>query len=154
MARTAPEAKGSMTPTELENLKQKPDFRKRNPHLFCKPVMDDDDAHQIAKPGKPRLRQKTKGPNKLEAEWGKRLGSGGVDCVRHNAIAFRLANGVVYWPDWTGRVVGMPCAWEVKGFMRDDAAVKLKVAASLYPEVRWFLVWKEGKEWKEQEVLP
>jgi hypothetical protein len=116
--------------------------------------MDEDDAHKIAAPGKPRLRQKTKGPNKLEAEWGERLQHSGIEYRRHSDIAFRLANGVVYWPDWTGYTEGQPCAWEVKGFMRDDAAVKLKVAASLYPEVRWFLVWKEKGEWKQQEVLP
>jgi len=45
-------------------------------------------------------------------------------------------------------------AYEVKGFMRDDAAVKLKVAASLYPWIKFHLVTRKKGEWIIQEVLP
>ena len=42
--------------------------------------------------------------------------------------------------------------------MRDDAAVKLKVAAALYPQFIFFLVTKRAKklggDWDVQEVLP
>lgn len=40
---------------------------------------------------------------------------------------------------------------EVKGFMRDDAAVKLKVAAAIYP-FRFFIVRKKGGGWEETEI--
>lgn len=37
---------------------------------------------------------------------------------------------------------------EVKGFMRDDARVKFKVAAALYPWFEWVLVVRDGKGWE------
>ncbi len=60
--------------------------------------------------------------------------------VLTQAITLKIANGVRYTPDFvevrysTGLI-----AYEVKGFMRDDAAVKIKVAASLYPWISFFL---------------
>jgi hypothetical protein len=42
--------------------------------------------------------------------------------------------------------------YEVKGFMRDDAAVKLKVAASMYPCFRWVLVQRDRRRWRCIEV--
>jgi hypothetical protein len=47
-----------------------------------------------------------------------------------------------------------PTAWEVKGPRSwDDALVKIKVAATAYPEVKWLLVWKHNGRWEHQEVL-
>lgn len=36
---------------------------------------------------------------------------------------------------------------EVKGFLEDDANVKFKVAASMYPEYRWLMVTYKKKQW-------
>jgi len=41
---------------------------------------------------------------------------------------------------------------ETKGFMRDDAAVKLKVAADKFPEFLFVLVKKIKKQW-DYEVI-
>jgi hypothetical protein len=41
---------------------------------------------------------------------------------------------------------------ETKGFMRDDAAVKLKVAASMYPAFGWLLVTRDKWGWEVREV--
>jgi len=45
-------------------------------------------------------------------------------------------------------------AHEVKGFMRDDALVKLKVAARMYRFINFFLVKKTKTEWKIESVKP
>ena len=37
--------------------------------------------------------------------------------------------------------------YEVKGFMRDDAAVKIKVAAEMFPWFDWVLVYLQKGEW-------
>ena len=37
--------------------------------------------------------------------------------------------------------------YEVKGFMRDDAAVKIKVAAEMFPWFDWVLVYLQQGEW-------
>lgn len=103
-----------------------------------------------------RLRQSSAPKmNKLEQEFYEALRNSEMLCVNVQSISFVLGNGVKYTPDF--------CAWnkdgtmrcfEVKGFMRDDAAVKLKVAATMFPMIKWNLVWKVGPNWREQGILP
>lgn len=114
-----------------------------------------------AVPGGPkkRLRQDTKGPNKTEAAFYAWLEAATSDQVFPHAITFLLANGVRYTPDAIrftkeGRVV----AYEVKGHMRDDAAVKIKVAASRFPKIIFRLATKKRKRdgggWAIEEIFP
>lgn len=116
------------------------------------------------KPAK-RLRQSTKPlMNVLETEFLARLKA--VDAnkvVRIQALRYRLGNGIWYKPDFTcgnwriGDGECGPVAWEVKGPRAFRGGFEnLKVAAAMYPEIRWLLVWKDKEtgEWKEQEVLP
>lgn len=72
------------------------------------------------------------------------------------SITFKLANGVRYTPDFVtySAFTGEFNGYEVKGFMRDDAGVKLKMAAKEYPWFRWILVWKQKGNWKRQVILP
>lgn len=118
----------------------------------------------LAKPSPKRIRQSSKPlMNKLEQEWFDTLAARypNFPRPRAQAVRFKLCNGVHYTPDvfildWPcGDGPNGPTAYEVKGkFAWDDAVVKLKMAAHEWPEVRWILVWKEGKQWKEQVVLP
>ena len=48
---------------------------------------------------------------------------------------------------------GLICMDEVKGYMTDDAAVKIKVAASLYP-FQFRIVRKKGAFWTFTNVGP
>lgn len=110
----------------------------------------------FASEGKKRLRQSSKGPNKTEREYFDRLRQDCCAFVVEQSVTFKLANGVRYTPDAV--VVksfgfGVECH-EVKGFMRDDAAVKLKLAAKLYPFFVWKLAWKENGTWRTQTILP
>lgn len=116
----------------------------------------------VPKPAK-RIRQSSKGLNKLESEqfeWLKKWHPYAV--IRPHALTFVLANGVRYTPDFTSPGVRLesddtllPTAWEVKGkHAWDDAIVKLKVAASVFPEYRWILVSKPDGVWREQVILP
>jgi|ERR1041384_4049024 hypothetical protein len=121
-------------------------------------------APKIFVPATPakRIRQSAKPLNKLEREFEQRLRDRHSGVVMTQAITFRLANGVRYTPDfivfdqWNlgGELAYELTAYEVKGFMRDDANVKLKVAASAFPQICWNLAWKENREWKEQAVIP
>jgi len=40
---------------------------------------------------------------------------------------------------------------EVKGFLREDAQLKLKMAAELFPWFRFYLIQREKAEWKYTE---
>ena len=95
---------------------------------------------------KPRFVPKTEGMNKLEAEYAQLLGllKHGRDILdwRFEPIKLRLAHTTFYTPDFLVIQADGFEFHETKGFMRDDAAVKLKVAAQLYPWFTFVLVQK------------
>lgn len=113
----------------------------------------------LRKDAKPRLRQSSKGPNKTEAAFEQWLRANMRDHHHHpQGLTFRLANGVRYTPDFASfsKSTGYLICHEVKGHMRDDAAVKLKVAAGLYPGVCFRLVTRRGRTcggWDIQQIL-
>lgn len=109
-----------------------------------------------------RIRQRSGSKlNKLEHEF---LGYLEFNMRQHShyaqSLTFLLANGVRFTPDFISisKLTGMMIAHETKGYMRDDAAVKIKVAASVFPLIKWNLVTKLGKRkgggWQIDEVLP
>lgn len=112
--------------------------------------------------GRKRLRQRT-GPklNKTEAAFLEflRVGFPG-DVILQQFPTLPLANGTKYTPDFCRVVVHghrvQLFAYEVKGFMRDDAGVKLKVGAALFPWILFALVWRDGRTgpWNFQEIRP
>jgi len=67
------------------------------------------------------------------------------------AIKLRLANNCYYTPDFmVVRADGVVELHEVKGFWRDDARVKIKVAASQFP-FKFLAVKKiKGGGWDEE----
>lgn len=111
--------------------------------------------------GKPRIRQERL-PNKTEAAFAlhvRRLRPYSNLKVYEQGITLRLANGVKYKPDvftWSGDNEFE--AWEVKGFKREASIVRLKMAASVYPMITFYLVTKRkkqaGGDWQIEKVLP
>src|SRR5688500_12173225 len=83
--------------------------------------------------------------NKLEARFERdvlipRKAAGEIADYKFEAIKVRLASGAYYCPDFAvwfkdGSVEFV----EVKGFMREAAHIRLKVAAELYPHFRFYL---------------
>jgi hypothetical protein len=109
--------------------------------------------------GKARLRQDTKGPNKTEAAFLNWIRARNPDAlVKEQGITLRLANGTKYTPDVFVRAkTGEISLFEVKGFMRDDAAVKIKVAAFSFKFWRFYLVTAQDRSlrsWHTQEIFP
>lgn len=100
------------------------------------------------------------GENKTERRYREHLESlkrSGVilDYSPHDAVTLKLARDTRYTPDFM--VIGDQGViefHEVKGFWRDDARVKIKVAARLFP---WFtfksVSWKK-KEWVVEMFRP
>jgi hypothetical protein len=61
-------------------------------------------------------------------------------------MKFRLADNTFYTPDFmVMRFTGILEAHEVKGYWQDDAKVKIKVAADLYP-IEFLAVHKKAKK--------
>lgn len=136
-----------------------PDDRWSDDHKF------DAETYPVSAPA--IVRQRIKGPNKLERDFGAWLRERSP-IVHEQAVTLLIANGVRYTPDF---VVGLhpfyegcnktPAylrAYETKGFMRDDANVKIKVAASVYPWIEFWLVKRAPKgsvdPWIMQRILP
>jgi hypothetical protein len=141
--------------------------RKLNPHLFAVPeaglkgssVFSNPATVNVVTSGK-RLRQDEKPlMNKLEQSFFNYLKAElcNEPTLRAQAKRYKIANGAWYKPDITANVNGFETAWECKGpkQMKNMARAMLviKVAAAQWPDVRWKLVWKEGSQWKSQEVL-
>lgn len=133
-------------------------FLRLNPQLgSTKPPAVDlsHDPHDV-KASKPTLRQKSRPKlNKTESAFLEILKAEHPGhTVRAQSITLILANGVRYTPDVSLDGVDF---YEVKGFMRDDAAVKLKVAASQFTEYGFHLVKRDKSAvggWRVEEVLP
>jgi hypothetical protein len=92
--------------------------------------------------------------NKTERAWYRRVQQS-HSFVRAQAITLKLGDDCRYTPDISGYdASGQEILWEVKGFMRDDALVKIKTAARMYPEKRFILVKKNKNEWDETPIKP
>jgi hypothetical protein len=88
--------------------------------------------------------------NKTEAEYERALidrqQAGTVLWHQFQSMTLVLAKDTRYTPDFNVMAAdGVLEMHEVKGFMRDDANVKIKVAAELFP-FRFFLVRKRAKK--------
>ena len=70
------------------------------------------------------------------------------------AITLKLADDCRYTPDFFSVEGGLPTFWEVKGFWRDDARVKIKVAARLFLWAHFVAVQRIKGEWKYEEIKP
>lgn len=85
-----------------------------------------------------------------------RLAAGEIKWFKFEGIKLRLADNTFYSGDFAVMAAdGVMEIHEVKGFMLDDGAVKLKVAADQYP-FRFFLIRakakKDGGGWDVREV--
>lgn len=80
--------------------------------------------------------------------------SGEIAMWMYDAISLRLARSTFYHPDFLVMLPdGTLQIHETKGFMRDDAAVKLKTAAAIFPFLSFFLVTKpRGGGWSITEI--
>lgn len=98
--------------------------------------------------------------NKTEAEYASHLSlamkADEIVWYRFEAVTLKLANNTRYTPDFAVELAnGEIEMHEVKGFWRDDARVKIKVAAALFP-FRFIAVVKRtaknGGGW-EREII-
>ena len=108
---------------------------------------------RMARPGQ------TKRPgvmNKLEEAYSWALEAdrraGLLTWYAYEAITLRIAHDCRYTPDFAILLADGTLEFhECKGFFRDDAKVKIKVAASMFP-FKFLLVRKSGQGWEITEV--
>lgn len=88
--------------------------------------------------------------NKTEAEYADmlaaRLVAGEIKWYEFEGVKLRLADNTFYSPDFIVMAAdGVIEIHEVKGFWRDDARVKIKVAAAKHP-FRFYAISKKTKK--------
>ena len=72
--------------------------------------------------------------------------NGSVSWYRFEGVKLRLADNTFYTPDYcVMRSDGTMEMHEVKGFWQDDARVKIKVAADMYP-LKFIAVKRQAKK--------
>lgn len=107
-----------------------------------------------------RARKQPGAMNKSEAAYAQHLETrrlaGEIRSWAYEALKLRLADRTFLTPDFfVWHADGIVECHEVKGFMEDDAAVKLKVAADRWP-FRFYLVRvrakRDGGGWEVQEL--
>jgi hypothetical protein len=91
--------------------------------------------------------------NKLEKAWLRELRRLNPPWIGIQCVTLKLADDCRYTPDFpTIDPNGLIVFYETKGFMRDDAAVKIKVAARLFRWAKFVLVTKEKGQWVQKEI--
>jgi hypothetical protein len=140
------------------------DVIRRNPHVFKvngspspeKPVLPQPEA-MMSQPAESHDVAKL---NKIERAFWDHLNAGNklglYWYVGAQNITLKLADDCRYTPDFVtvsahgGRLI----AYEVKGFWRDDAKVKIKVAARLFPWIQFIVVTRKKGNWSQEAVRP
>jgi hypothetical protein len=107
----------------------------------------------------PRQKTNPTGMNKTEAEYALVLEAqkqaGEILDWGFEVLALKLADGCRYTPDFLVTFPDRMECHETKGFMRDDAAVKLKVVAERFWQVRFVLVKKaKPRGWTHTVIGP
>lgn len=104
-------------------------------------------------------RMKSGKMNKTEAAYAEHLkmkqAAGEILWWRFEGLKFRLADNTFYTPDFAVLCAdGTLEAHEVKGYWQDDAKVKIKIAAEMYP-LRFVAIYarpkKDGGGWRMEE---
>lgn len=71
------------------------------------------------------------------------------------SLTLKLGDDCRYTPDfWTIDANGQLIFWEVKGFWRDDALVKIKTAARMFRWARFIVITKDKTGFNERPVSP
>ena len=94
--------------------------------------------------------------SKAEARYAEILESqrraGQIDAWRHEAVTLTLADGCRYTPDFLVIERGRMTLIEVKGFMREAARLRLRIAVEQYPHFGWFLIWAKRSGFEPQRL--
>lgn len=99
---------------------------------------------------------RVRGMNRTERAWSDVLTiDADVDAWLYESVTLKLGPDCRYTPDFfVVTTAGRFELHEVKGFRREDAMVKLRVAAGMFTWFRFFLVEKRQGQWTRKEIHP
>jgi hypothetical protein len=104
---------------------------------------------------RPRSRPTPGKMNKLESQYADYLqqkkNAGIIRDYRFEAMKFRLADRTFFTPDFMVTYPDVIEFHETKGYFEEDAKIKIKVVAALFPEFSFIAVYWKKKEWVYEE---
>jgi hypothetical protein len=92
--------------------------------------------------------------NKLERRWLAHMRALNMQEIGIQSLTLKIGDDCRYTPDFTAITDGHLVAYETKGFMRDDAQVKIKVAARKFRWIEFVLVTEANHQWIETPIKP
>lgn len=128
-------------------------FRAKNPHIYGDNTERPVDA-ALPQPIVPAISTDEQRLNKTERAWLRILRVQYSTVIHVQDITLKLADDCRYTPDFWFVDGGQIMIHEVKGFFRDDAKVKIKVAARLFLAFNFFVVMKVKGDWQITPVKP
>lgn len=141
-----------MTEKELKRSfpNASPDFIRRNAESL---------VPEVSSICAPAIRMEPTSPeaklNKLEREYLAWLKTLGDRWIGTQCITLQIGFDCRFTPDfWALDERGRLRAIDVKGFQREDALIKIRVAARMYPWVHFVIAKKNRKVWEHTEVKP
>lgn len=92
--------------------------------------------------------------NKTEAAFLAHLRATGWPWVGIQSMTLKLGDDCRYTPDFQTFRENHLVMWEVKGFWRDDARVKIKTAARMFPFLHFMAVSRRGRasDWAIEDI--
>lgn len=110
--------------------------------------------HGETLPARAALISRYAGMNRLEQSYAAALDEQSqIQIWWYESLKFKLADRTFYTPDFLVQTTeGFLELHEVKGFWRDDARVKWKTCAALYPQFRWIAVQRIKGQWQEERL--
>lgn len=139
-----------MTSEEFENLQRKADRKRRKQLPKEKPL---DTVKLPKQPNQNEMLFRTEYLSSL-------LRNGNLVIAEFEGIVFKLYT-VQYKPDWKcRRPNGIMVCYEVKPFYKNTgkphwhpgSRERLKIAASMYPDVEFYGAWREPVEWRTERI--
>lgn len=92
--------------------------------------------------------------NRTERKWLEEMRRRGYENIGVQDVTLKLGADLRYTCDFNAIVNGRWTFYEVKGFMRDDARVKLLATARKHRHLDfWLIEWKKG-QWIETPIKP
>ncbi len=116
-----------------------------------------ENAQERREPNAVNLKLPPREGNKTERAFGEHLHvyliDGKILWYAFEPMRLKLGRGAWYTPDFAVlEDSGQFVCYEVKGFFREAAKVRIKVAKSLYPFLKFIVVRRQKGEWTYEEV--
>lgn len=138
-------------PLSADTLKRNPQWINAEPDTVYERKIEQIAGNRVRQSGAPRL-------NKLELSVSFYLAAIYPGCKIHSqSFRVEIANGSWFKVDhmifWKNKWMAFECKGPKEGKNVARGILALKVTAGMYPEIEWYLIWKENGQFKSQHIL-